>query len=151
MIAAPPWARILAALAVLALAGIGGWQIRDWQADAELGALRLTIAQGVAAAATEARTIERKEQETVNHALRTQNETLADVAHRLRNDLERLRRRPERSQQSAGVSAAPGPACQGATGAELSRPDAEFLVREAARADELRAGLVACYAVIDAR
>jgi len=37
----------------------------------------------------------------------------------------------------------------GATGAELSGADAGFLVREAARGDELRAGLDACYAVID--
>lgn len=40
--------------------------------------------------------------------------------------------------------------CQGGTGAELSGPDAEFLVREAARADTVRAALTSCYADLDA-
>lgn len=40
-----------------------------------------------------------------------------------------------------------GPRC---TGAELSRQDAEFLAREAARADSLRALLVQCHAQYDA-
>ena len=42
-----------------------------------------------------------------------------------------------------------GPACKGATGAELSRPDAVFLARESARADDCRASLTACYSFID--
>jgi hypothetical protein len=43
----------------------------------------------------------------------------------------------------------PGVECEGASGRELSREDAEFLAREAARADAIRAGLEACYAAID--
>lgn len=39
--------------------------------------------------------------------------------------------------------------CTSATGAELSRPDGQFLAGEAARADELRDGLEACYAYAD--
>jgi len=39
--------------------------------------------------------------------------------------------------------------CQGATGKELSRPDAEFLTREAARADKIRLGLDICYKYAD--
>ncbi len=49
-----------------------------------------------------------------------------------------VRNRPSR------VSEPAGPSCTGATGAQLYRDDAEFLVREAARADELRASLDAC-------
>jgi hypothetical protein len=146
-----PWLRILLALSVLAVASGSGWMARSWKADADLAALRLTIARGVASAAIEARTIERKQQEIVNHVLRTQNEALAGVADGLRADLERMRRRPERPANAAGMPDADRAACAGASGAELSRPDAEFLVREAARADDLRAGLLACYAVIDAR
>lgn len=141
--------RIGALVAVIVGASVAGWTVRGWKEDSAINSLRTTIAQGVAAAATEARRIERNEQEVVNHALRTQNESLAGIAARLRTDLERLRQRPERPAIAAGVPAAVDPACAGATGAELSRPDAEFLVREAARADEIRAGLVACYAVID--
>jgi hypothetical protein len=39
---------------------------------------------------------------------------------------------------------------QDCNGAALSAPDAEFLVREAARADEIRVGLEACYRQYDA-
>ena len=38
----------------------------------------------------------------------------------------------------------PTGACPAATGAQLSREDAEFLAREAARADAVVAGLKAC-------
>lgn len=151
MIPLPSFAavRTAALVAAIVAAGIAGWTARGWNAAAEIAALRNTIAQGVAAAATEARRIERQEQEVVNHALRTQNDSLAGIAARLGTDLERLRQRPERPAAAAGVPTAPRPACEGATGAELFRSDAEFLVREAARADAIRAGLVACYAVID--
>lgn len=60
--------------------------------------------------------------------------------------LKRLRDRPERR--------APDPvkpaACAGANGAELSGPDAGFLAGEAARADDLRSALAACYRHVDA-
>lgn len=138
-----------ALIATIAAAGLAGWTARGWKADAELASLRNTIAQGVASAASEARRIERKEQEVVNHALRTQNDSLAGIAARLRTDLERLRNRPERPVSAAGMPAAPGASCPCGTGAELCRPDAEFLAIEAARADTIRAGLAACYAVID--
>lgn len=49
-----------------------------------------------------------------------------------------LRNRPDRMPEASRE------ACAGATGSELSRPDAEFLVGEAARADQLRADLEAC-------
>lgn len=39
--------------------------------------------------------------------------------------------------------------CKGATGTQLSGPDAEFLTREAARGDEFRAYLKACYDEVD--
>lgn len=58
--------------------------------------------------------------------------------------LDRLRKRPARLPEPART------ACKGSTGAELSGEDATFLVRESARADELRAALSACYGWIDA-
>ena len=39
---------------------------------------------------------------------------------------------------------------QDCNGAALSAPDADFLIREAARADEIRVGLQACYAQYEA-
>jgi hypothetical protein len=89
---------------------------------------------------------ERANQEKANAAIRKQAADQAAINTRLRADLAGLRDRPERSGDLPAVSR---PGCTGATGAELSRSDAEFLVGEAARADEIRAGLAACYAVID--
>lgn len=63
--------------------------------------------------------------------------------------LSSLQNRPDRKPAPAGGVREAAPACSGSTGAELSRPDAEFLAREAARADELRAALSSCYAAYD--
>jgi hypothetical protein len=82
-----------------------------------------------------------------NAKLAKQNQAHADavrvVNRKLADALERLRKRPERLPEDARA------ACEGGTGAELSGQDAGFLEREAARADELRAALDACYGWID--
>ena len=141
-----PW---LIALLVSALAsGITGWTVRGWRADAAISELRATIAQSVASATTEARAIERKQQEAVNGILARQNADLGSIADRLRVDLERLRKRPGRP--AADMPGAPAIACPGASGAELARGDAEFLIRYAALAAEQDTALTACYEVIDA-
>lgn len=139
--------RIGALVAVIVGAGVAGWTVRGWIAERDIATLEKDIAQQREAAVTEARAIERQQQEVANHALRTQNETLAANAASLRADLERLRQRPARPAAGVPAAACPGRAC--ATGADLCREDAEFLRREAARADDLRAGLVGCYEVID--
>ena len=75
----------------------------------------------------------------------------ADEKARLSADLaaalDSLRKRPARP--AGGVPASPGDpvAC---TGAALHAEDAEFLVRESARADRLRADLDACRQAYDA-
>lgn len=60
------------------------------------------------------------------------------IVGRLTADLASLRNRPDRLPEASRS------ACSGATGAELSRRDAEFLTGLAARADDLRAALDAC-------
>ena len=52
-----------------------------------------------------------------------------------------LRKRPSRTSETSN-----GQSCNGAS---LYAEDAEFLVREAARADQIRAGLMACYQQYD--
>ena len=52
-----------------------------------------------------------------------------------------------RSRSSSPTKTVNGQDCNGQT---LSAPDAEFLIREAARADEIRVGLQACYKQYDA-
>jgi len=79
-------------------------------------------------------------------------EALQEIHHaevrRLSAELERvrseLRNRPDRMPEASRE------ACAGATGAELSRTDAEFLVGEAARGDQLRADLAECQGWVEA-
>ena len=52
-----------------------------------------------------------------------------------------------RSRTSNATKTVNGQDCNGAA---LSAPDANFLIREAARADEIRVGLQACYAQYEA-
>lgn len=63
--------------------------------------------------------------------------------------LDSLRQRPDRpadAPSQAAAPAQPGPSAQGCTGSQLYRPDAAFLVGEAARADLIRAELAQCQA-----
>jgi len=60
-----------------------------------------------------------------------------------------LRNRPRRPAPGTAESPANGEAAGGCTGASLYAPDAEFLIREAARADTIRVALNACYAQYD--
>lgn len=71
---------------------------------------------------------------------KAKDDQIRSINSRLLVALDELRNRPER-RSAAAVDTAD---CKGATGAELSRPDSEFLERLAARADTIRAGLEAC-------
>jgi hypothetical protein len=92
------------------------------------------------------RDTESKWQEKVNEITKKQAEKLAEVQHHLDVAIVSLRDRPKRP---ATLPDTPRAECEGASGRELSREDAEFLTREAARADALREGLEACYATLD--
>lgn len=137
-----PWVLLGALISAIALI-FGGYA---WGSSAKNTYWLNRINADKAAAVQQALTTERAHQEKANAALRQQAADQAAINNRLRSDLASLRDRPERTVNLSSVS---GRSCSGATGAELSRPDAEFLSWEAARADEIRAGLIACYSVID--
>lgn len=63
------------------------------------------------------------------------------INNQLLDAVSQLRSRPSRAQGTTNG--------QGGTGATLFADDAEFLVRQAARADQIRAGLEACYRQYD--
>lgn len=116
------------------LAGLGtGWQTHSWKTDAATLAAQQKAGEDTAKTARKAFRIQ--ENRDAGNEL---------VVRQLADALERLRKRPDR------VPAAATPACEGSTGAQLSGPDAAFLVREAARADRLRSELTACYEWVDA-
>ena len=98
-------------------------------------------------AEAQARATEQRHQEAVNAITRRHTAEISQVRRNLDLALDSLRSRPDRPSHLPEADRAD---CAGGTGAELSRPDAEFLSREAARADELRAGLRACYQHVDA-
>jgi len=116
----------------LAIGGYTGWTFNQARHDAAM---------------VDAQQQAKQTEDQHNAQLAKQNQAHADavrdVNRKLSDALERLRKRPERRPDPARA------ACEGGTGAELSGPDAGFLEREAARADELRAAVSACYAWID--
>ena len=137
-----PWVLLGALASAIALV-FGGYA---WGSSAKNNYWLSRINADKAAAVQQALTTERDRQEKANVAIHKQASEQAAINARLRADLASLRNRPERA---TNVSAVSGNRCAGASGAELSRPDAEFLSWEAARADEQRAGLAACYQVMD--
>lgn len=110
--------------------GAGRWQ--QWRADEK------SHAADMALAAEKSRELERNAEKVNQRITDAKDKELRSVRARLDVALERLRQRPERLPEAAR------PACEGATGAELSGRDAAFLERLAARADGLRAELKAC-------
>lgn len=88
---------------------------------------------------------EQEKQEKINAFLKKQYNEVSNINSKLTNNIKRLHKRENRRHKSKDS----GTTCKGATGKELSRPDAEFLTREAARADRIRLGLKTCYKYAD--
>ena len=82
---------------------------------------------------------------SANKLRKEKDDRLQVVSRRLDAALDGLRQRPSRPTEAAPDACT----CQGASGSQLSREDAEFLSREAARADRLRSSLEQCYQQYD--
>lgn len=91
----------------------------------------------------QAREVEAKWQANTEALQEVKDAEIARIARERDDALLRLRNRPGR------VPTATAPACEGATGAQLSGPDAGFLVGLAAEGDRLAAELAECRAWID--
>ena len=137
-----PWALLTLIIAFV----LNGFYWNAYGSNAEHTRMVAKLESERAQALQKARDKETKWQEEVNEVTTKQAEKLAEVQHHLDVAIISLRDRPKRS---ATLPDTPRVECSGATGRELSREDAEFLARESARADTLRAGLEACYAAYD--
>lgn len=118
---------------------LSGWFINGWRWEAKYVALEKSYAEAMVKAQQEAR---RKELELIAKAEqqeRVKNETIDNIRTQLDRALIELRKRPSRVSVPGAA-----PSQKGATGAELYAQDAEFLIREAARADRLAAELKYC-------
>ena len=137
-----PWVLLVLLSAFVA----NGFYWNAHGSNAENKRLTLKYSQEKVAALHSAREKEQLMEVKVNEALARQTEELADVQRHLDATIISLRNRTPRS---ATLPDNPIAACSGVTGRELSSEDAEFLAREAARADTIRAGLNTCYAAYD--
>ena len=77
---------------------------------------------------------------------RAKDATIATITSRLNDTLSKLRI----ARTATRLSSVAAANCAGATGAELSGPDAAFLAGFAARAERQRADLAACYEEVNA-
>ena len=91
---------------------------------------------------SETATTEKAHQAAADKIEKEKNAQIASINNQLVDAISELRKRPSRAQSASNG--------QGGTGATLSAEDAEFLTREAARADQIRTGLNACYKQYDA-
>lgn len=132
---------ILAAAVVLFLAG---WMGNGWRWEARYVSLQKEYADAIIEANREARRQEQLLQAKADTQLVNKNAEIKTIRTELDRALDELRERPSRVPVPNAAGAA-----KGATGAELSREDAGFLTREAARADALRAELNYCYRIYD--
>jgi hypothetical protein len=108
-----------------------GWHIRD----SDYMAFKATIIAQKA-------TIEKDYQAKAAKIESDKNAQIRNINNQLLDAISELRKRPSRTTETSTG--------QSGTGASLFAEDAIFLRREAARADEIRAGLEACYRQYDA-
>lgn len=96
-----------------------------------------------------ARSNERQMTEAIGLIEQGKTDEIARIRNAAADTVARLQNRPDRQPARTGGASPQAPACQGTTGAELSRADAIFLDGLATRADEQREALKACYAAYD--
>lgn len=139
--------KIAFVLTVLIVAMLTGVWLERQAAERQIAKLKEEYATATLLAVQDAVESERKMQKEVNDALEQQNRRSQQISANLARELDGMRKRAERAERVSEDSRA---ACAGADGRELSREDAGFLAREAARAEEQRAALEACYRFVDA-
>ncbi len=126
--------RISLILAVIGLAFGSGYFYRDKRVTGE-----------IIAAQDEAKAETKRLQDKADEITKKQIADRDAIAVILNDELVRMRNRPSRADLPGNTETH----CKGATGRELSKPDAEFLTRLAARAERHRKALIACYKYAD--
>ena len=139
------WMKLGAVVAALLVAFTSGWIINGWRWNNT--ALKLAAAQTQARidAEKQTRNQELALQAAADTARSTKDAEITIIRSQLDAALVSLRERPLRSANLPGAASA----CPPSTGAQLSREDAEFLAREAARADAVVASLHECYSIFN--
>ena len=130
---------------------------RASKAETELATYRGDAEAAARLASDAARTREQTLQKAADAARKTDHEEIIRIATQRDRALGELRKRPARpADNSAGAAAIAVPSTAGAgahaagcSGAQLYREDGEFLIGEAARADQVRAAYRSCRAAYE--
>lgn len=119
-----------------------GWVINGWRLNASIASLKASYAEEHSRVLTEARNREKSLLEASERLRKDRDAKVKNLNSRLESVNAELQQRKKRDSHNSTDTAA----CSGATGAELSREDAEFLAREASRADQVVENLNYCIA-----
>ena len=122
---------LMIGLAVIAMAGVGYGRY-EHNAFEEYKAEEIK----------NAREKEHQMQDATDQIRKDKDAQINAINNQLADALVQLRNRPSRTSQISSNG-------QNGTGSTLFAEDAEFLIREAARADQIRTGLEACYKQYD--
>lgn len=133
-------------LIALAAAFSVGWLANGGRYIAQIAKADAVRAEQRAQAAAEALAKERAWQAASDKLKETHDAEVRSINTRLHAALAELRKRPTRPPTVVAPVPVAAGSPQGCTGAGLYAQDAEFLVREAARADEIRAAYIQCAA-----
>lgn len=148
----PPWVKPVAALAALAAALLFAYNkgSSDKEAEHVQAEQKRKLAEQAERLEDYAVLVEviQEQHNAEKEAAAKRDQANQATAAKLADVIAGLRNRPDRPPTSAVPPATPA-SQPGATGAELYRPDAEFLIREAARADRQQDALRECYANLD--
>jgi len=117
-----------------------GWLVNGWRLQLKVAELEKQYAQSLVAAHEQTRQIEDSLIKKAEQVEKDKNNEINNINNKLRSALVELQQRTSRQSTDKVASN-----CEGATGRELSKEDAGFLAREAARADRLRQALGSCY------
>jgi len=136
--------KVILALVAGSVLFLAGWFTNGYRWETRYVTMQKNYAEQVIEAQRAARRKEALMQSQMDIQQVAKNAELKDIRTQLDRALGELRKRPSRMSVPESTGAA-----KGATGAELSREDAEFLAREAARADSVIAQLKYCYKMYD--
>lgn len=131
---------------ILAVGVLLGWLINGWRLEARIGSIEASHAKEIGRVLAEARERDRSLLEDSERLRKDRDAKVKDLNTRLQSANAELQRRKERDSSKSTDTAA----CSGATGAELSKQDAEFLAGIAAEADTVVENLNYCIAQYNA-
>ena len=141
---------VLRVIPYLVAAGVAfgaGWTINGWRLGIVIAQKEEAHAKAIAAAELASRTKEQGLQKAADQIRREKDARINTINSALNSAIDSLRQRDERpSPYTLSPNPSVGLVAKGCTGAELYRSDAEFLIREAARADTVKQSYEQCYA-----